>query len=106
MEKRKGGDGKQPPATRWEVFFAFRVNAASFDGREARLSRSAPENPSDRRERYAHYYPESLRSSVEVLDRCCTSVTISREKLTLSAKPHKIRQAEVVEQADAPDSKL
>jgi integrase len=31
-------------------------------------------------QRYAHHYPESLRSSVEVLDRCYNSATLGRVK--------------------------
>ena len=41
----------------------------------------------------------------KALDGRCNSRNWPGEKLTGFGKPHKIRQAEVVEQADAPDSK-
>jgi integrase len=43
-------------------------------------------------QRYAHHYPESLRSSVEVLDVCHNFVTIDTEQeLAHPVEPHKIR---------------
>jgi len=42
--------------------------------------------------RYAHHYPESLRSSVEVLDVCHNFATIdAMQELTHPVEPHKIR---------------
>ena len=48
--------------------------------------------------RYAHHYPESLRSRVEILDRCHKSViTEETACLTRPEKPHKIGHAWVAE---------
>jgi ribonucleotide monophosphatase NagD (HAD superfamily) len=57
--------------------------------------------------RCSRHDPETLnvkrQGSGSLLQFCCNR---PGEKLTGLGKPHKIRDAEVVEQADAPDSKL